>query len=148
MELKLYTEQLKSGKREAIELMLPPDFLKIEESDIAFKTPIHLKGEAYAADDHLVLQLSAQTEALMPCGICNEMTLVFLQTEEIYHTILFEDLPSTIFDFSDIVREEIVLLIPQFVECKQGECPERSSVSKYIKSKSVSPTNHFPFADL
>jgi uncharacterized metal-binding protein YceD (DUF177 family) len=146
--LKIFTEQLRAGKREEIEHILPPDFLDIQESDLVFHSPIHLKGEAYATDEHLILQLSAHTELKMPCSICNEMTFVSLKTEEIYHTILFIDLKSTIFDFTDLVREEIVLLIPPFVECQQGKCPHRTDVSKFMKTKAVSPQNHFPFADL
>ena len=146
--LKIYIEQLRSGKREEIEHVLPPDFLDIHESDLIFQTPITLKGEAYTTDDDLILQLSAQTEVKMPCSICNEKTFVTLKTEEIYHTIPLGDLKSSIFDFTDLLREEIVLLIPHYVECHQGKCPERSQVNQYMKSKTVSPQNHFPFADL
>jgi uncharacterized metal-binding protein YceD (DUF177 family) len=146
--LKIFTKQLRDGKREEIEHVLPPDFLGIQESDLVFHSPIYVKGEAYATDEHLILQLSAHTEVKMPCSICNEMTFVTLKTEEIYHTILFDDLKSTIFDFTDLLHEEIVILIPYFVECQQGKCPERTHVSKFMKSKTVSPQNHFPFADL
>ena len=144
----IFTEQLREGKREAIEHVLPPDFLAIQEPELNFTSPIHLKGEAYATDEHLILQLSAHTEVKMPCSICNEMTFVSLKTEEIYHTILFIDLKSTIFDFTDLIREELVILIPHFVECQQGKCPDRNQISKFMKNKAVSPQNHFPFADL
>jgi uncharacterized metal-binding protein YceD (DUF177 family) len=146
--LKIFTEQLRNGKREVIEHTLPSEFLDIHESDLSFQGPIDLKGEAYATDEHLILHLSAHAEVQMPCSICNQMTQVSLKAEDIYHTIPFDDLKSTIFDFTDLLREEIVLLIPQFVECQQGQCPDRTDVSKFMKSKAVSPQNHFPFADL
>jgi uncharacterized metal-binding protein YceD (DUF177 family) len=146
--LKIFTEQLWDGKREEIEHVLPPDFLGINESGLIFHSPIYLKGEAYVTDEDLILQLSAHTEVKMTCSICNEMTFVTLKTEELFHTILLADLKSTTFDFTDILREEIVILIPQYVECQQGKCPERKIVSKFMKSKAVSPQNHFPFADL
>ena len=145
MQLKILTDQLRDGKREKIEHILPPDFLGIQEPSLVFQSPIHLKGEAYATDEHLLLQLSAQTECEMPCSICNEMTLVPLKTEEIYHLIPFTDLKTPIFDFTELVREEIVLLIPLFVECRQGKCPDRKQVSKLMKKPSH---EHFPFADL
>ena len=144
----ILTEQLRDGKREQIEHVLPPDFLGLNEPDLIFHSPIYLKGEVYATDEDLILQLSAHTEVKMPCSICNEMTFVTLKTEELYHTILLGELKSTTFDFTDILREEIVILIPQYVECQQGKCPERKIVSKFMKSKAVSPQNHFPFADL
>ncbi len=146
--LKIFTEQLRDGKREQIEHVLPPDFLGLGEPDLIFQHPIYLKGEVYATDEDLILQLSAHTEVKMPCSICNDMTFVTLKTEELYHTILLSELESTTFDFTDILREEIVILIPQYVECQQGNCPERKVISKFMKSKVVSPQNHFPFADL
>ena len=146
--LKIFTEQLRTGKRQEIEHVLPSDFLDIHESDLIFQTSIAVKGEAYTADEDLILQLSAHTEVKLPCSICNEMTFVTLKTEEIYHTLPLRALKSTIFDFTDLLREEIVLLIPHFVECHQGKCPERPHVAKFIRSKTVSPQNHFPFADL
>ncbi len=146
--LKIFTEQLRDGKREQIEHVLPPDFLGLNEPDLIFHSPIYLKGEVYATDDDLILQLSAHTEVKMPCSICNEMAFVTLKTEELYHTILLDELKSTTFDFTDILREEIVILIPLYVECQQGKCPERKIISKFMKSKAVLPQNHFPFADL
>lgn len=144
-QLKIYTEQLRSGKRETFDLTLPADFLDIHEQELAFETPIQLKGEVYAADDQMIVHLKAKTEGKMPCSICNQTTPFSLKTEDIYHTIPFNEISTQIFDLTDLVREEIILLIPQFIECNQGHCPERPSVTKFIKEKS---DHHFPFADL
>jgi uncharacterized metal-binding protein YceD (DUF177 family) len=142
--MEINVEQLKNGKPEGIDLTLPSDFLEIHEKEIFFTGPVHLKGQAYAADDHLILQLSAETEIKMACSICNKMTRLPLNAQEIFYSIPFDELKSTIFDFTDIVREEIILLIPQFVECQEGKCPERAHLSPFMKDKSC----HFPFADL
>ncbi|HEX4838817.1 MAG TPA: hypothetical protein VFU89_00050 [Rhabdochlamydiaceae bacterium] len=150
--LKIFIEQLRNGKRERFEHILPSDFLDINEPDLVFHSPIYVKGEVYATDEDLILQLSAHTEVQMPCSICNQMTFVSLNTEELYHTILLKELESTTFDFTDILREELVILIPQYVECQNSKCPERQSLSKFMKNKAASPQNHswnhFPFADL
>jgi len=146
MELKIFTEQLRDGKRETFEHTLPPDFLGINEPDLVFHHPIHVKGEAYTTDEDLILQLIAHTEVQIPCTICNQMIFVPLKTEELYHTILLD--ASSTFDFSDILREELIILIPHYVECHNGKCPERQTVSKFMKNKAVSPKNYFPFTDL
>jgi uncharacterized metal-binding protein YceD (DUF177 family) len=146
--LKIYVEQYRDGKREALDYALPSEFLEIKESDLTFRSPVYLKGEVYATDEHLILQLSAHTEAEMPCNVCNKKIFVPVKADMIYHAIPLEEIPSTIFDFSDLVREEIVLLTPQFVECSQGKCPERTDLSKIMKNKAVKGQNHFPFADL
>jgi len=146
--LKIHTEHFRDGNREEFQYVLPADFLDFREEVISFHSPIHLQGEVYATDEHLILQLEAHTEIEMPCSVCNEKTFVTLKTEEIYHTIPFDEMEATIFDFTDIVREEIVILIPQFIECNQGKCPTRTDIAKFMKSKAVNTQNHFPFADL
>ncbi len=146
--LKIFTKQFRDGKRQTLDYVLPADFLDIREEGISFHSPLHLKGGVYATDDHLILQLSAETEVEMPCSVCNEKTFVPLKTEEIFHTIPFDEMESTTFDFTDLVREEIIILIPQFVECNQGKCPSRTDISKFIKAKAATSHDHFPFADL
>lgn len=142
----IHTEQLKTGVFHSIDQILPPTFLQIEEKELSFKSPIELKGKIYSTDDHLIINFTAKTEAGIPCSLCNQMTFIPLQTQEIYHTIPLVELKTTIFDLSDIIREEIVLLIPQFIECQGGRCPERKSLSKLMKSKSTS-NHHYPFSE-
>jgi uncharacterized metal-binding protein YceD (DUF177 family) len=144
--LKIHTQQLKTGQPHLIEQTLPPSFLQITEQDLVFKSPIHLKGEVYTTDDHLIIHFTAKTEACIPCSLCNETTFIPLQTQEIYHSIPLAELPSTIFDLSDMIREEVILLIPQFIECQGGHCPQRNTLSKLMRNKSTSH-NHYPFSE-
>ncbi len=143
MSLIIHTEQLEEGKKERIKATLPPDFLAISEAELSFKSPILLSGEAVVITDHLILLFSAKTEALMPCSVCNKNIRISIQVQEISHTLPLSEMASSIFDYTDLVREEILLQIPQFVECSSGKCPERPQIDKFLKK----PGN-FPFADL
>lgn len=143
MSLILDIEQLEKGKKEKIEQTLSPKFLDISEKELQFKSPVHVQGEAYVITDHLILKFSVTTEAEMVCSVCNKPVQVPLLIREVSHSIPLPEIESSIFDYTGLVREEIVLHIPQFIECHQGKCPERPQINKFLKK----PGN-FPFADL
>jgi uncharacterized metal-binding protein YceD (DUF177 family) len=142
--LKIFTEQLRGDVREKIDVTLPSDFLDLHEKEIQTPAPVMVKGEVYTLDDLLMLSLSVATEVLMPCSICNTSTRVLLQNKNILISLPLSELPSSIYDASDLVREEIVMLLPQFVECKKGACPQRQELKPYLKKEAP----NFPFADL
>jgi uncharacterized metal-binding protein YceD (DUF177 family) len=141
--MQIALEQLQDGQTVAVEESLPPSFLHLEETDVVFNRPIYLKGEVSRAGDHLILRVKAQTEVLMPCSFCNEMTLVPLCTQEICG-----ESEERVFDYSGLVREEIILMVPQFAECTGGHCPNRSLLDKLRKKKTASTPHHTPFSEL
>jgi uncharacterized metal-binding protein YceD (DUF177 family) len=143
MNLILYTEQFEEGKKEKIDQTLSPEFLKISEEELNFKSPVHLQGEASVITDHLILKFSVTTEAEMLCSVCNRPVRFSIAAKEISHSLPLAEMESSIFDYTDLVRDEILLQIPQFVECNGGKCPERPQIEKFLKK----PGN-FPFADL
>ena len=142
--LKIFTEQLRDNRREKIDIALPPDFLELHEKEIKTSSPVTVKGEVYVLDDLLMLSFDVSTEIEMPCSICNKIVKVPLKNKNILISIPLSELPSSIFDCSELVREEIVMLVPQFVECKKGACPERPELKPYLKKD----PHNFPFADL
>jgi len=143
-QLKIFTEQFRDDHREKIDVVLSPEFLDLQEKEIKTSSPVTVKGEVYVLDDLLMLSFDLSTEVEMPCSICNKIVKVPLKNKNILISIPLSELPSSIFDCSDLVREEIVMLVPQFVECKKGACPERPELKPYLK-KAV---QNFPFADL
>lgn len=143
---KIFVDRLKDGKVEKISTQLNPEFLSVNEKDLSFREPIAFSAEAYLAIDHLIFQFSALTQVSLPCAICNEMIPLPLEVKNTYHSFPLAELPTAIFDSTDLVRETILLQIPQFAECKNGKCPERESIKKFLKSSPS--TAHFPFAEL
>jgi len=131
-------------EKEEIDLTVSPDFIGVNEADLSFNTPVFIEGEASIMDDLFILKLSVKTKVSMPCSVCNKNTVFPIEIKEFYHTIPVAELPPSQFDYSELLREEILLLIPQFAECNQGKCPERATLPKITKD----PSNHFPFADL
>ena len=142
--MQIFTEQLRDDRRQKFDTQLSPDFLDLHENEVKNQSPVIVKGEAYVLDDLLMLQFDLSTEIEMPCSICNATTKVPLQNKNILTSIPLSELPSSIYDATGVVREEIVMLIPQFVECKKGACPERKTLNPYLKQEK----KNFPFADL
>ena len=141
---KIFTEQLRDGRKEKIDLTIAPDFLDMHEAEISLSSPVEIRGEAYVTETHLIFHLDAKVEIVMPCAICNQPTSLILRAQNIYSTLPLDTLPSTIYDYRDLIREELVLLVPQFIECQKGRCPARADLEHYTKKPDV-PS---PFANL
>ena len=151
-ECKIFIKNLEGGQTEQLEGVLDPSFLDIHESYLLFKEPIHYQGETYLADDHLIIHLNIKTNAELPCSICNKLIQVPIVIADFYHTELLTELNSHIFDFTGPLRETILLAVPPFTECNNGNCLERGTISQYFKKEKTDPSAkeniYFPFADL
>ena len=154
MELKIFVDRLKEGSIEKLEGEVPPDFLEVGDQDLKCTSPVKLKGQAYIATDHLLIQLHIETKISMPCSICNEPTEIKINIPDFTQVEPLSEIPSSVFDYTDLVREDILLSLPQFTECHDGKCPERDLIKNYLKKeeKAKKPASeeavHFPFSDL
>ena len=149
--LKVYIDRLKHGQTLKIEETFPPDFLEIDDDDLVFKDPVHLHGEAYLSNDHLIIHLNIATTAFFPCSICNAPVQIPISLKNVYLTQPLAEIKGAIYDITNEVRESILLQAPLFAECNQGSCPERDNLKKFLKSDpntSSHPQVHFPFTDL
>lgn len=145
--LTLYPHQWEEGKKYLIDETVNSDFLNIQEKDLIFKKFIYVSGEASILNETLVLHLSAHTEAYMPCIICNKTTPICLRVENIYYTIDLKSITQSYYDFSELIREEILLTVPQFTEC-QPQCPDRSLMIPYMTKSQPQSDYNFPFQNL
>ncbi len=142
----IYVDRLKDGQVEAVDETLPPTFLEIDEEDLVFAKEVRIHGEAYLAEDHLVINLKVETFASMPCQICNKSTEFLLQVKDFTHTEELKEIKSALYDCGQLLREAILLQVPLFIECQKNSCPERKNVNKFLHKPSDSV--YFPFADL
>jgi uncharacterized metal-binding protein YceD (DUF177 family) len=146
-------EHLKEGKSVALEQNFDPAFLELGDKDLSFESVITMKGNAYLAEDHLVLQLHIAGVALLPCIVCNKMVKIPFNHKNLYITKPLTDLHAGRFDFKDDLREAILLELPLFAECEEGNCPDRTHIECYLKHPSQSETKkkedqYFPFHSL
>ncbi|MFI5344331.1 MAG: YceD family protein [Chlamydiales bacterium] len=151
-EFKIYVEQLREGHENRIDEVFSPDFLEINEPDLAFLKPVKLQGVAYIAEKELILNWNIWTEALVPCAICNEKVPVEIEIDNFYYSEPLDAIKSGIFNFKSLLRETILLEVPLFTECNQGNCPSRKEVAQYLRKPSEEESDegegYHPFADL
>lgn len=151
-EFKIYVEQLREGHENEIDEVFSPDFLEVNEPDLIFKKPVKLQGVAYIAEKELILNWNIWAEALVPCSICNEKVPVEIEIHNFYHSEPLDAIKTGIFNFKSLLRETILLEVPLFTECNQGNCPSRKEVAQYLKTPSEEESDkeegYHPFADL
>ncbi|HSX10281.1 MAG TPA: hypothetical protein VLF94_00995 [Chlamydiales bacterium] len=142
-------DRLKGGHSQKIEEALDPSFLGADEPDLRFTTKVTVKGEAYLTDAHLIVHLKARTVVSMPCSVCNQMIDTELKVENFYHTEPIEEIQGAKFNYSEALREAVLIELPRTVECNKGNCPERATITPYLRSeKRTDKTTYFPFADM
>jgi uncharacterized metal-binding protein YceD (DUF177 family) len=146
---KIFTEQLKDGDIKKIDISCASEFLDVTEEALRFKDPIQVNGEVYLADDAVVLHFDAATIAIIPCSICNAPVKTEIKVNNFYHMIPLEEIKNGYFNFQDILREAILLEVPAFAECNNGQCQHRKEIAKYLKSPNRPESDgHQPFADI
>lgn len=148
----VFVDRLRDGQTEKIDEQLSAGFLAVNEKELSFTENISVKGEAYLAEDSLVLHLDIAAEGKMPCSICNEPTSITICIEGLYHVESLEEIKTGVFDAQKLVRETVLLETPQFAECHHGKCPQRKEMAKYLKEETPSDKTedegYQPFKDL
>lgn len=146
---KIHLEQLRDGQTAKIDEKFDPDFLDVHEKDLEFKKPVHVTGDVYIAGDALVLHFVINTNAFIPCSVCNEPVDIGVNIEDFYHLEPLVDIKGGIFNFKEVVREAVLLEVPAFAECNEGKCKKRKELKKYLKDQNkTTEEGYHPFANL
>ncbi|MEX1012532.1 MAG: hypothetical protein WD595_01380 [Waddliaceae bacterium] len=138
----VYIDRLKDGKVEKISQTYTPDFIETEDVELSFKDPVLYEGEAYLADDELILHFNVDTYATIPCKICNEPVKVPIQIRNVYYPVSLSEIKGSIYSLKESLRETILLETPTFAECSRNSCPKRMLLNKYSE-KMPPPENPF-----
>ena len=150
---KIFVEQLREGHTEEIAEEFSPEFLDVHEAELVFSKPVKVKGQVYLADEMLVLHFDIATTAILPCSVCNEPVAIDLSVEGFYHAVPLSEIKGGIYDLREIIRETILLEVPLLAECRQGKCPQRKAMKKFLKKEGSSGggdegEGYRPFANL
>ena len=151
-ELIIYIDRLESGKSEEIDCKISPDFMRIEEQDLKFDQPVEVRGNFYTTPDHLIGNLSLKTYFKMPCSICDESISIPCIIEDYYITEPLENISSGLYYPHDGIREAILIEVPSFYECNNGDCPSRKIFAPFMdnlkEKKEETTKSYLPFKDL
>jgi hypothetical protein len=138
----IFIDRLANGQEETIAWKLPATLLNVQEDVLFFPTEITVEGRAYLAEEFLIIQVDISTTAMVPCTVCNKMVEKQIVIDEFYHA---EPLSKEkIFDFTEKLRDAILLEVPPFYECNNGNCSERKELEKFLRKEPI----RSPFADL
>ncbi len=150
MKLNIYIDRIQNGQTDTFEETIPSSPLLPTEPGLFFDPTLHVSGKVYLAGDHFILHFYAKTQAWIPCTICNQPTGIAVELSDVTHTEPLTSFTSGIFDFSELLREYLLLEIPRFTECSAGHCPERANMQKYLKPANAPLSNsaQFPFSNL
>lgn len=144
---KILIDRLKGGQTQKIDLREDPKFLGPDEPELKFHKPVIARGETYLADEHLIIHLQTSTGVKMPCAVCNAMIVeIELRVDHFYYAQPIEEIRDGEFDFSDPLREALLIELPKTAECNRGKCPERGSITPFIRSSEKE--TYCPFADM
>jgi uncharacterized metal-binding protein YceD (DUF177 family) len=144
----VHLDQLQGGETQEIEFNVSPEFLDVQENDgFLAKHPVQIEGQAYIAEDYLVLDFNIETAITLACALCNTEFELPVELHHFLHEEALKDIKKKKFNFSDVVREAIILEIPFYPLCGGKECLHRGEIEKYLKKENIEET-HSPFADL
>lgn len=127
----------KEGAKD-LDMSIESGRLQLDHQDAKFGPKVQLKGQAYLVDDRLILNLNVSTHAILPCTICNGEAEKLVEITNLYHVEELKNMKTTLFDFSEILKQEIFLEVPKYAECANGNCPERESMNHYLGVKKPS----------
>lgn len=153
---KIYVDRLRDGAIEKISEVFTSDFLCQRDESLSYQTDVNVVGEAYLAENDLILHLNVSTSAEVPCTICTKPVTVPVTLEGLYIVEPLEEIPSGIYSFREALRESIILEAPRFAKCGGEKCENEAEYTKYLKQKSVKESRslssneegHQPFKDL
>ena len=143
--LKVYIRRLKNGVDESWDNELPATFVGLEEPELRVVSPISVNCSCYLADKELLITLKIAVELQMPCSICNKTTVQRLEVSPPLKAVPIADIPTSMYDISEDIREGIILELPRFVECNNGSCQERSQIETWLAKKERA---HCPMKEL
>lgn len=146
-QLFIYIDRLIEGKEQNLDDVLPSKTLFEDESELHFHSDITIRGKAYITTDHLVIDIFATIKAEMPCIICAKPVPFTLEMERQTLTIPLEEIKNKVYNYTSLIRESLLLQVPQTKECKNS-CPERVSIEPFLIKNSENKETHFPFAEL
>lgn len=132
-EFELYIDRLRAGEYKEFSLKTDSSLMQSEDNEFLFEDDIEAFGEATLTDEHVVINITIKTKVKNHCTICNEPISHEVLIEEKHIPLPIKDARGAIFSLKPFVREKIFLSIPKYSECG-GSCPERETLSKYIKS--------------
>ncbi len=146
--LLIHRERLIDDRVEEISSSVPVENLDLNDKELQFQGNVELKGKAYIAGTELIIHLDILCKALMPCKVCNQAVLFEIEVRDYVKNLEVKAVRSGVYRLANDVREAILLEIPPYTECSEGQCLERKQLKKYLKNELESKDTFLAFSEL
>lgn len=140
--MRIYIDRLKEGQEQLFHEMVEcSEIFDVEEVGALALKPVDLAFKAYLAGHELVIEWqSIKAACRVNCTVCNEPFEFPIVIEEGRHIEPVSSIRGAVFNPSSLVREQILLEVPSYAECKEGACPERETLKRYIDKENYGST--------
>jgi uncharacterized metal-binding protein YceD (DUF177 family) len=103
---------------------LPPSFFQLPETDLLkADTPLTYDLNIIRDDDDIIINGSVDVTFSLECGRCLERFQIQLDMSEYSAEQAIEK--ETTIDLTDLIREDILLALPNFPRCEDGNVDPR-----------------------
>lgn len=143
-DFEVFVDRLRDGHTTVIDENLDPSFLEIENCN----KPVKVDGRAYLAGDNLIVQLDVTVEVSLPCLVCNENNEKRFVIKDLCLVEELGKITSKKYSFKQPLREVILLEMPRFTECNEGNCPQRKEMESFLNKSDKTSQGNNPFEDL
>ena len=82
----------------------------------------------------LLLHINIEARVALCCVVCDKEVIVPLELMDRYHAVPLEVITSRLFDLRPLIEEMIGVEVPEYVECREGNCPQRPVMERYLKT--------------
>ena len=131
-DLNLYVDRLRAGEYKNSSFVTSPIIMEGINNEASYDHDIKVETDATIAAEFLILNISIETEVKIFCKICNSPITKKISVSEKHVSFSLSDMKSGLFSLAPFICELININTPRYQECK-GNCPERDTLSKYLK---------------
>lgn len=138
----VYVDRIRDGSQVDLNEVSSPAFLDIDnDPEIRPSQDVSFSGNAYIADDWLIIQGSIETTLMMRCAMCSELFEFPVHITDWMHEEPIENCTSGTFSYEQLIRESVLLEAPFYALCGGKVCLHREEVSVYLSKASSETTS-------
>jgi uncharacterized metal-binding protein YceD (DUF177 family) len=147
---KILVDRLKNEKEQKVCEEVTSSFLGIDEPGLRYEGSLQVQGMAAMHYQEIILNLEMNALAILPCSICNKDVEKKVRAEQVvaFHT---DEIKQGTLDYSEVIRDMILLETPKFAECNDN-CSKRKEIESYLadpkKKSKQTPFKHLKMDQL
>lgn len=129
----IYIDRLRDGKEEELHVTTSSQEIGVTIEDDTRILDVECSGTAYLSSDYLILSLAISYAFNATCRKCNELSKEKRELPMQSYTLLLESIRGSVYNYNSVIREAILLDIPEYTECREENLAQCNEILAYIK---------------